>query len=61
VKELTSAAKEAKCLTVAEFVEDANTLAALWNCGIDYIQGYFLQRPGRDLSYDFGGGGGAEF
>jgi diguanylate cyclase (GGDEF)-like protein/PAS domain S-box-containing protein len=57
VKELSALAKEAKCLTVAEFVEDANTLAALWTCGVDYIQGFFLQRPVRDLSYDFGGGG----
>jgi EAL domain-containing protein (putative c-di-GMP-specific phosphodiesterase class I) len=61
VKELTTAAKQSKCLTVAEFVEDANTLAALWSCGVDYIQGFFLQRPGRELNYDFAGGGGGEF
>lgn len=34
-------------------VEDANTLPALWSCGIDYVQGFFLQRPHTDLSYDF--------
>ncbi|MGE0081235.1 MAG: EAL domain-containing protein [Thiohalomonadaceae bacterium] len=55
LKDLTNAAKEAKCQTVAEFVEDANTLAVLWGSGIDYIQGYFLQRPIRELNYDFSG------
>ena len=34
-------------------VEDASTLPALWSCGIDYVQGFFLQRPHTDLSYDF--------
>ncbi len=55
LKELTSAAKEAQSRTVAEFVEDANTLAVLWGSGVDYIQGYFLQRPIRELNYDFSG------
>lgn len=53
VKELSAAAGKAGIRTVAQFVEDANTLAALWSCGIDYIQGYFLARPGRELNYDF--------
>lgn len=55
LKELAGAAKEAKCQTVAEFVEDANTLAVLWGSGVNYIQGYFLQRPLRELNYDFNG------
>lgn len=58
VKGLAATGKEAKCRIVAEFVEDASTLAAIWSCGIDYIQGYFLQRPERELHYDFAGGGG---
>ena len=53
VKELAAYAKELDKYTVAQFVENANTLAVLWNCGIDYIQGYFLQGPTSDLSYDF--------
>lgn len=55
VKEITSQAKDAGKFTIAEFVEDANTLAVLWSCGIDYIQGYFLQEPDRAMNYDFAG------
>jgi diguanylate cyclase (GGDEF)-like protein/PAS domain S-box-containing protein len=53
VKELAAYAKDLGKYTVAQFVENANTLAVLWNCGIDYIQGYFLQGPATDLNYDF--------
>lgn len=55
LKGLAKAAKEAKCQTVAEFVEDANTLAVLWGSSIDYIQGHFLQPPIREMNYDFSG------
>lgn len=53
VREITAMAKESGKKTIAEFVEDANTLATLWSCGIDYIQGYFLQQPGTEMNYDF--------
>ena len=39
--------------TVVTGIEDAMTLPALWSCGIDYVQGFFLQRPHTDMSYDF--------
>jgi len=39
--------------TIVTGIEDAMTLPALWSCGIDYVQGYFLQRPHTDMSYDF--------
>ena len=32
--------------TIAERVEDANTMAVLWQLGIEFIQGYFVQRAG---------------
>ncbi len=32
--------------TVAEFVEDANTMARLRELGIDYAQGYHIEKPG---------------
>ena len=35
--------------TVAEFVEDGDTLALLAEFGIDYAQGYFLHRPSTTL------------
>ncbi len=31
--------------TVATGIENANTLATLWNIGVNYVQGYFLQEP----------------
>jgi len=40
-------------LTIAEFVQDANSLALLWQFGVNYIQGHFLQEPGPELDYDF--------
>ena len=39
--------------TIAQSVQDAGTLAHLWQWGINYIQGYYLQRPEGALSYDF--------
>jgi len=39
--------------TIAAFVEDANCLALLWQCSVDFIQGYFLQEPDVVLEYDF--------
>jgi EAL domain-containing protein (putative c-di-GMP-specific phosphodiesterase class I) len=30
-------------------------LSALWQCRIDYIQGYFLQEPSAAMSFDFEG------
>lgn len=53
VREITAMAQQASKKTIAEFVEDANTLSTLWSCGLDYIQGYFLQEPGTEMNYDF--------
>lgn len=53
VREITAMAQQANKKTIAEFVEDANTLSTLWSCGLDYIQGYFLQEPGTEMNYDF--------
>jgi len=41
--------------TVATSVEDANSLAVLWNTGVNYIQGNFLQEPAASIAYDFEG------
>ncbi|HDK03182.1 MAG TPA: EAL domain-containing protein, partial [Gammaproteobacteria bacterium] len=56
VKSLTDMAHSMGKLTIAEWVEDAGTLAVLWQCGVNYIQGYFLQEPDATLSYDFSEG-----
>jgi diguanylate cyclase (GGDEF)-like protein/PAS domain S-box-containing protein len=45
VKGLVEAAKKKKLETIAERVEDANTMAVLWQLGIEFIQGYFVNTP----------------
>ncbi len=38
--------------TIASGVEDASSLAILWNVGVNYIQGYFLQEPSSTITFD---------
>jgi multidomain signaling protein FimX len=45
VKGLVEAAKRRGIETVAERVEDANTMAVLWQLGVEFIQGYFVNAP----------------
>jgi multidomain signaling protein FimX len=45
VKELVDGARNRRISTIAERVEDANTMAVLWQLGIEYIQGYFVHEP----------------
>ena len=45
VKGLVEAAKRRGMETVAERVEDANTMAVLWQLGVEFIQGYFVNAP----------------
>ncbi len=46
-------AKANNILTIAQFVQDPSSLAFLWQKGIHYIQGYYLQRPDTKLNYNF--------
>ena len=45
VRLLVAAARKHGIQTVAERVEDANTMAVLWQVGVQYIQGYFVNEP----------------
>jgi FOG: EAL domain len=45
VRNLVDQAKNKKVATIAERVEDANTMAVLWQLGIEFIQGYFVNEP----------------
>jgi PAS domain S-box-containing protein len=45
IKALADAAKRHKVQTVAERIEDANTMAVVWQLGVQYIQGYFVHAP----------------
>ena len=45
VKVLVEQAKARNIGTVAERVEDANTMAVLWQLGVQYMQGYLVHAP----------------
>jgi multidomain signaling protein FimX len=45
VKLLVQEARTRGVTTIAERVEDANTMAVLWQLGIEFIQGYFVSSP----------------
>ncbi len=53
VKKIAEQAAEFDKLTVAQFVPDAASLSLLWGMGVNFIQGYFLQEPAAELTYDF--------
>ncbi|MBD3670815.1 MAG: GGDEF domain-containing protein [Gammaproteobacteria bacterium] len=53
IKTLNAIATATDSQTIAQFVEDANCLAQLWQTGVNYIQGYFVQEPDALMSYDF--------
>ncbi len=55
VKSILDTANSMNKQCIAEYVQDAHSLAVLWQSGINYIQGNFLQEPSETLSYDFTG------
>ncbi|UJJ58979.1 EAL domain-containing response regulator [Rhodanobacter denitrificans] len=47
VSEICLQAHELKRQTIAEWVEDATSTSLLFACGVDFVQGNFLQQPQR--------------
>jgi diguanylate cyclase (GGDEF)-like protein/PAS domain S-box-containing protein len=45
VRALVDVAQKRSVETIGERVEDANTMAVLWQLGVQYIQGYFVNEP----------------
>ena len=41
------------CEVIAARIEHPQHIARVWNCGVDFIQGNFLQFPTQGLSFDF--------
>jgi diguanylate cyclase (GGDEF)-like protein/PAS domain S-box-containing protein len=39
--------------SIVPFVESATVLATLWQAGVSYIQGHYLQGPSQSMDYDF--------
>ena len=48
VKAIVDVARGLHKKTIAEFVEDAETLAMLQDFGVDMVQGYYLDMPKGD-------------
>ena len=45
VKATVELARKSKAVTIGERVQDANTMAVLWQLGVEFIQGYFVNAP----------------
>jgi diguanylate cyclase (GGDEF)-like protein/PAS domain S-box-containing protein len=45
VRKIVDAAGKRNIQTVAERIEDANTMAVVWQLGVQYIQGYLVHAP----------------
>jgi diguanylate cyclase (GGDEF)-like protein/PAS domain S-box-containing protein len=53
LKALIQVAKVMEKHVIAKSVERAEDLAALWNLGVDYVQGHYFQEAESHLSYQF--------
>jgi EAL domain-containing protein (putative c-di-GMP-specific phosphodiesterase class I) len=56
VRKLVEQAIKLKIETIAERVEDANTMAVLWQLGVQFIQGYFVNAPEEVVMADLQAG-----
>ncbi|SFM91492.1 EAL domain-containing response regulator [Marinobacter pelagius] len=56
VKEMIKTLQNSGKLSIIPLVENASILATLWQAGVNYIQGYYLQAPAPEMNYDFGEG-----
>jgi diguanylate cyclase (GGDEF)-like protein len=45
VKAVVELARKCRAVTIGERVQDANTMAVLWQLGVEFIQGYFVNAP----------------
>lgn len=53
LQELVQSLEALGAATIVGGVEDVKTMPILWSLGVDLIQGFFLQQPYREMSYDF--------
>ena len=54
IREICDQARQTDKMTVAEFVEDAASMSILFTCGVNFVQGNFLQEPEKVMAYEFG-------
>ncbi len=53
VTELVRDLQNSGKLTIVPMVESAGLLSTLWQAGVNYIQGHYLQEPSTNMDYDF--------
>ena len=53
LKEMISALHNQGKLTIAPYVDSATMMPTLWQAGVNYIQGSYLQAPSDAMNYDF--------
>jgi len=54
VREITARASAEGIVTVAEHVDDAQTMSHLFSAGVDYVSGSFVAPVGAAMNFDFG-------
>jgi len=52
-KEMIQTLQSMGKITIVPLVESASLLSTLWQAGVNYIQGYYLQAPSAEMNYDF--------
>ena len=53
LKEMLAELHEANKQTILPQVESASALASLWQLGVHFVQGYYVQAPQDSMSYNF--------
>lgn len=53
VKEMIKTLHASGKLVIVPLVESASVLSTLWQAGVNYIQGYYLQAPTTEMNYVF--------
>jgi diguanylate cyclase (GGDEF)-like protein len=53
LRQIVVRAHDSERRVIAPRIEDAQSASLLWNAGVDYLQGDFVQQAGQELSFDF--------
>ena len=53
IKQICEQARTKNTMTIAPFVESAETLSQIWTINIDFVSGDFFREPNENLGYDF--------
>ena len=53
IKEIAAKAQSLGIRSIAEFIQDAASMAILFSSGVDYVEGNFLAPAGPEMNYDF--------